>query len=75
MTIRKEVIEMIRKREYIDRSINEKQLKDLKRGKVVIIGLPDGKMMSLAMRNNLMWRRYVRAKSEYMKFKHLLKKR
>ncbi len=64
-----------RTREYIDRSINEKQLKNLKKGKVVIIGLPGGKMMSLAMRNNLLWRRYVKAKAEYAKSKHMLKKR
>ena len=66
---------MLRKREYVDVVVNEKQVRNLKKGRAVIIRLPGGKMMSLAMRNNLLWRRYVKAKAEYVRSKHLLKKR
>ena len=64
-----------RTREYVDRTINEKQLKDLKKGKVVIIGLPSGRMMSLAMRSNLLYRRYVKAKAAYITAMKVLKKK
>ncbi len=65
---------MLRKREYIDVAVNEKQIKILKKGRSVIIRLPGGKMMSLAMRDNLIWRRYVRAMKELKKAKRLLKR-
>ena len=65
---------MKRTREYIDVSVNQKQFKTLRRGKVALIRLPGGTMMSLALRDNLKWRRYLKAKRAYVEAKRVLKK-
>ncbi len=66
---------MKRTKEYIDVSVNEKQVRNLRKGRSVIVRLPGGKMMSLAVRNNLLWRKYIKARKELAKAKSLLHKR